>query len=123
MNTNIVIVPIDPREIVKSAGLDVDLPVTARAAIEGEELLAVWGLAWSPGRCWLWLHVERSEPKHAFTVIREAKRMLKRAAQLGETEVYTPRDASRETSANLLKLVGFEFFAVENGTEVFIWRV
>lgn len=119
---SVAIVPIDPRGIVKSAGLDVDLPVTAKAAIEGEELLACWGLAWGVGRCWLWLHVERSEPKHAFTVIREAKRMLKRAAQLGETEVYTPRDASRETSARLLKLVGFEFFAVENGTEVYACR-
>lgn len=118
------IVTVNPRDIVRASGLDVDLPVYARAAIEDEELLAIWGLAWSPEprRCWIWFHIEHSDPRFARTVIREAKKTLRHAVQLGDNEVYTPRDDQYPSSTKLLKMLGFDYFAHENGVEVWKWR-
>jgi hypothetical protein len=115
---------VDPREIVRAAGLLVDLPVYAKAAVEGETLIAVWGLAWSevPKRCWIFLHVENPRPGIAFIVKREARKCLRHAVQLGETEVYSPRDVNLPTSTKLMRLLGFEYFAHENDEEVWRWR-
>jgi hypothetical protein len=116
------IVTIDGREIARSCGMAVDLPVFAKAVVEDGTLLAVHGLAWSeePKRCWLFFHVETYRPGYGFVVRREGRRCLRHAAQLGETEVYTPRDAQFPSSLKLMKLFGFEKFSVENGIE--IWR-
>jgi hypothetical protein len=116
------IVTVDGREIARSCGMAVDLPVFAKAVVEDGTLLAVQGLAWSeePKRCWLFFHVKNYRPGYGFVVRREGRRLLRHAAQLGETEVYTPRDAQFPSSLKLMKLFGFEKFSVENGIE--IWR-
>lgn len=116
------IITVDGQQIVRACGLKVDLPAFAKAAVEDGELLAVWGLAWSaePRRCWLFFHVENYRPNAGFIIRREARRCLRHAAQLGETEVYTPRDTQFPSSLKLMKLFGFEFYSVENGQE--IWR-
>lgn len=120
----IAIATVDPREVVRASGLDIDLPVYARAAVEDGNLIAVWGLAWSavPKRCWIWFHVNHPRPGIAFTVRREAAKCLRHAMQLGEAEVYSTRDAGFATSTKLMRLLGFEPFAIENGEEVWIWR-
>lgn len=115
------IVTVNPREILRFAGLDVDLPVYAKAAVEGGEVLAVWGLAWGKGRCWLFFHVENYRPGFGFVIRREARKCFRHAAQLGETEVFTPRDRQHGSSIKLLRLLGFELHAVEDGLE--IWHV
>ena len=114
------IVQVDPREILRVAGIAVDLPTFALAGVDEDGAIAVGGLAWNAGRCWLFFHMMRDDPRYRFKVIACAKRLFRHARQLGETEVYTPRDAQFETSERLLKLLGFEFFADENGIE--IWR-
>lgn len=108
----------------RSAGLVVDMPAFAKAAIDGDDLLAVWGLAWSrePHRCWLFFHVENYRPGFGFVIRREARKCLRHAVQLGESEVFTPRDTQFPTSEKLCRMVGFSFYAVENGQEVWIWR-
>lgn len=114
------IVQVDPREILRVAGINVDLPTFALAGVDDDGPIACGGLAWGAGRCWLFFHMMRNEPRYRFKVIACAKRLFRQARQLGETELYTPRDAQFETSERLLKLLGFEFFADENGIE--IWR-
>jgi len=116
------IVTIDGRQIVRACGLEVDLPVFAKAVVEDGVLLAVYGLAWSeePKRCWLFFTVESYRPAAGFIVRREGRKCLRHAAQLGERYVYTPRDAQFASSLKLMKLFGFEKYAVENGQE--IWR-
>jgi hypothetical protein len=47
--------------------------------------------------------------------------LLAKAWQLGETEVFTPRDTEFETSGRLLKVLGFEMLGIEKGMEV--WRL
>lgn len=118
--TNVEIVQADPREILRVAGISVDLPTFALAGVDEDGAIAVGGLAWGGGRTWLFFHMMRNEPRYRFKIIACAKRLFRQARQLGETEVYTPRDAQFETSERLLKLLGFEFFAEENGIE--IWR-
>jgi hypothetical protein len=117
-------VSIDGRRLVEASGLNVDLPATARAAFDGEELIACWGLAWSrePRRCWLFFAVENYRPNIGFIIRRETKRCFRQAVQLGETEVYTVRDAEFPSSIKLMRIFGFESFSVENGQEVWIWR-
>lgn len=116
------IVTVDGRQVMRASGISIDLPAFAKAAIEGDELLAVWGLAWSsePRRCWLFFHVENYRPGFGFVIKREAERCFRYAAQLGETEIYTPRDTQYPSSKKLMKMLKFEFFAMENGEE--IWR-
>jgi len=114
------IVQADPREILRVAGISVDLPTFALAGLDEDGAIAVGGLAWGGGRTWLFFHMMRNEPRYRFKIIACAKRLFRQARQLGEAEVYTPRDAQFETSERLLKLLGFEFFAEENGIE--IWR-
>lgn len=114
------IVQVDPREILRVAGIDVDLPTFAIAGVDEDGAIGLGGLAWGGGRAWLFFHMMRNEPRYRFKVIACAKRLFRQARQLGEAELYTPRDAQFETSERLLKLLGFEFFADENGIE--IWR-
>lgn len=118
------IVTVDGRQVVKACGLDIDLPAYAKAAIDGETLLGVWGLAWSsePKRCWIFFHVENYRPGFGFIIRREGLKCLRHAEQLGEREVYTPRDAQFASSLKLMKLFGFEKFAVENEIEIWQWR-
>ncbi|WP_159585916.1 hypothetical protein [Chelativorans xinjiangense] len=123
MKSNTLIVTVNPREIVRASGLDIDLPVYAKAAIEDEELIACWGLAWGGGRTWIFFHVENYRPGHGFVIRREARKCLRHAVQLGASEVFTPRDMQFSTSEKLCKMLGFEFYAVEDGTEVWRWQV
>ena len=106
----------------RAAGFVVDLPAFAKAAVSGDDLLAVWGLAWShePKRCWLFFHVENYRPGFGFVIKREAEKCFRHAKQLGETDVFTPRDKGFASSMKLMKLLGFELYAEENGEEV--WR-
>lgn len=119
-----VVVPVRPRDIARMAGMVINLPVYGWAVIEDETLLAVHGLAWSeePKRCWLYFHVENYRPGHAMLVRREARRCFRVAQQLGETEVYTVRDREYPSSLKLMRIFGFEPFAVENDQEVWIWH-
>lgn len=117
------VAPVDPRSVALSSGLAIDMPVNAYAAVDTDgQIHALWGLAWGGGRCWIWFHVERSDPRYATLVIRQARKILRRAVQLGETEVYTPRDRSYERSEKLLTMLDFTYFAEEAGEEVWIWR-
>ena len=113
---------VDGRTVVKLIGLDVDLPVVAMVAMVGEVCIAAWGLAWKDRACWLWFAIEGSKPAYRFIVMREAKKMLKRAAQLGETEVFVVRDDAYPTSARLLKILGFEPSRIEDGKEIWRWH-
>ncbi len=100
-------------------GAVVNMPVSAYVGIHNNRLVGSGGLAWGNGRCWLFLNVFEDAP-NAIVVWRWAKRMLVKAAQLGEAEVYTPRDEQYETSERLLTRLGFSLFSIENGVEV--WR-
>lgn len=114
------IVTIDPRGILDVAGINVDLPAFALAGVDDDGVIGLGGLAWGQGRAWLFFDMLRDEPQHRFKIIACAKRLFRHARQLGETELYTPRDAQHGSSERLLKLLGFEFYAEENGIEV--WR-
>lgn len=121
--TNITLhrIPVPKTQIV--AGMRIDLPVFMTIAMRGDEYVGAGGLAWGAGRCWLFLELNEPQTDGRFLLIREAKRLKRKAAQLGETEVYVARDRSFPTSARLLKMLGFEFHAEEQGEEVHIWRV
>lgn len=103
-------------------GLDIDLPVICRIGMEGDKLIATGGLCFGGGRAWIWFHVENKPTQSiAMQAIRQARTMMRKAAQLGETEVYTLRDATFETSERLCKMAGFEKTdEIVEGLE--IWR-
>jgi hypothetical protein len=113
---------VDPRPLLKACGLHVDLPTFSLAGIDEGEAVAVGGLAWDGSVCWLFFHMIKPEAKYRFKVIACAKRLLRHARQLGETDVYTPRDAELKTSQRLLQLLRFEPFACEIESRVEIWR-
>lgn len=113
---------VDGRTVTKAIGLEIDLPVVAMVAVDDRKIVACWGLAWNESRCFLWFHMEHSKPEYRFIVMREAKKMLRRAVQLGAAEVFVTRDASFPTSERLLKILGFEPSGIEDGKEVWCWR-
>jgi len=108
------------------SGLEIDLPVICRLGMIEGKVVAAGGLAFGGGRCWLFFDIEEDCPKHVgLQALRQAKVMLRKAAQLGETEVYTPRNAAYETSERLCKMAGFEKTdEVLAGQEIWVhkWR-
>lgn len=95
------------------------MPAVAFVGLDGETFAGSGGLAWGKGRCWLWFHVEQGKPEYARPVLSQAKYLLRKARQLGATSVFTVRDKQYETSSRLLKLSGFVFHEIEDGSEVF----
>lgn len=112
------IVPVPPHMVEVAEGVIIDMPAVAYIGLDGDEIVGSGGLAWGRGRCWVWLKVAEVNPRNAITILHWTKRMLAKARQLGESEVFTPRDALYPTSEKLLTVLGFEFREVTNGIEV-----
>lgn len=113
----------DPRNVSVALAVDVDMPAVAVLGIDDGRVVGSGGLAWGNGRCWIFFKMTESKPQYAVPIIRETRRMLKRAVQLGEAYVYTPRD-DEPHSKKLLELLGFEFYGMEQarGRTVEVWR-
>lgn len=93
-------------------------PTVAEAGRGGDYLLGMGGLSWKIGRCWLWYRViDRAEhgegASHPHLIVRAARRMLRRAQQLGESQVFAWRDDSEPSSKRLLEVIGFQFIGFE----------
>lgn len=114
------IVQVDPSSVQAIEGIRIDIPAVAYIGIDDGEVVGSYGLAWGGGRCWIWLRLPNGRPHYALTVMRRTKALLAKAWQLGETEVFSPRDAEYSTSEKLLTVLGFRLFAIEDGIEV--WR-
>jgi hypothetical protein len=102
------IVRADPRSIEIAFGVDVHLPAVAVIGVDDDQIVGSGGLAWGGGRCWLFFTMPLTKPGYAVPVVREAKRLLRQAVQLGENSVFTPRDDAFPRSAKLLAMLGFE---------------
>jgi hypothetical protein len=113
------IINADPSQIEVALNVQIDLPAVAFVGVDNNEVVGSGGLAWGGGRCWLWFIITDSNPSYARPVLMMTKRMLAKAKQFGETEVFVIRDPNYATSARLVKLAGFKFHALENGNEVF----
>jgi hypothetical protein len=114
--------PADPHKVAVALDVVIDWPAVAFVGVDDGELVGTGGIAWGADRCWLWLQVLQPRPWYAKPLVLAAKKMLRKAVQLGETEVFTVRDAQYASSAKLLKLVGFELSEIKDGQEVHIWR-
>jgi hypothetical protein len=98
------------------ANLEITMPVVCRIGVKDGRLVASGGLAWGKRpewdhtRCWLWFSMEDMElaKGQGLTALRQCASMLRKAKQLGETEVYATRDDRYDTSERLLKMAGFE---------------
>ena len=112
------IFPVDPASVEAALNIEIDMLAVAYAGMDGDMFAGSGGLAWGHGRCWLWFTTVDPKPSWAMAVVRMAGMMMRKARQLGETEIYTIRDPQFETSPRLLKMAGFEFFAHEKGNEV-----
>lgn len=117
------IVQVDPSTVQALEGIKIDLPAVAYVGIDDGEIVGSYGLAWGGGRCWAWLLLERGKPSYALAVAKRFKRLMKKAEQLGENAVFTPRDAKFKTSERLLTMLGFKFYGVEHGQEVWHWQL
>jgi len=114
------IVQVHPSAIEIAEGIKIDMPALAYVGVAGDEIIGSGGLAWGYGRCWLWLRVMKSDPSYALPIVHKTKALIAKAHQLGETEVFTPRDSQYPTSQKLLTVLGFRLHAIENNIEV--WR-
>lgn len=115
------IIQVSPAVVEIAEGIKIDMPALAYIGRVGDEIIGSGGLAWGNGRCWIWLHIAKSDPTYALPIVHKTKALLAKARQFGETEVYTPRDAQFSTSQKLLTVLGFRLHAIENGIEV--WRL
>lgn len=117
------ILPADPSLVEVALDLVIDMPAVAFVGQDDDELVGSGGLAWGHGRCWIWFKMLNIRPCYAVAIFRAAKRLLRKARQLGETEVFAIRDPQYETSQRLVRAVGFEFHSFEEGKEVYRCRV
>jgi hypothetical protein len=114
------IIQVSPTTVEATDKVKIDMPAVAYIGVDDGEIVGSFGLAWGGQRCWLWLRLEKGKPSYALTVMRRAKALIRKAFQLGEREIYTPRDSEFKTSEKLLTRLGFHFYATENDIEV--WR-
>lgn len=98
------------------------MPAVAVVGMDDGQIVGAGGLAWGQGVAWIWFKMVQKRPAYALPIIRATRRMLRRAVQLGASEVYTRRDADEPSSKKLLTTLGFELFGVEGGAEVWVWR-
>jgi len=119
------VVSVNPKMAPQVAGLVIDLPVVCKVGIADGQVIASGGLAWGKGRCWIWFVAEDGLTKgHGITAIRQCRKMLAKAKQLGESTVYALRDAKYETSERLLTLAGFmKTDEIDAGQEVWTCQV
>ncbi|KRB22675.1 hypothetical protein [Mesorhizobium sp. Root172] len=111
--------PADPHQVAVALDVIIDWPAVAYIGIDDGALVGSGGLAWGGDRCWLWFTVLHPKPEYARPVLQMARKLLRKAKQLGEASVYTIRDQQYETSPRLLKLTGFKLHAVEQDQEVY----
>lgn len=117
------ILPVAPSLVEVAEGVKIDIPSVAFIGVDGDRVVGSGGLAWGQGRCWIWLRVTEVNPRYALAVMHQTKRLLAKARQFGETEVFSPRDAEYPTSQKLLTVLGFTLHGIENGIEVWSCRV
>jgi hypothetical protein len=117
------IVQVPPTAIEVAENIKIDLPAVAYIGIDDGGIVGSGGLAWGAGRCWIWLRTERTRPEYAIPLMRQTRKLMAKAMQLGETEVFTPRDTSYPTSEKLLKVLGFSFVGIEENNEVWKWQL
>lgn len=111
---------VDPKTAARLEGIKIDLPVLAYVGVDNGEIVGSGGLAWGGGRCWIWMKTNKVDKAYSLTIVHWTKKLLRKAWQLGETEVFTPRDTEYPTSERLLKALGFRLYGIEKGQE--IWR-
>lgn len=121
------IVSADPRSVEIALDCVIDLPAVAVIGLDDGHPVGSGGLAWGGGKAWIWFKMVQSKPSYAVAIVRATRKMLRRAAQLGETAVFTPRDINEPMSEKLLTMLGFEFFDVqptaEGGqAEIWVWH-
>lgn len=86
-------------------------------------MIAIGGLAFGAGRTWLFFHVDNPPRNIVRQALAECRTMLRKARQLGATEVYTPRDTEYDTSERLCRLAGFEKTdEVIDGKEIWVFK-
>ena len=109
---------LDP-EVMKQwlGGGEFPFPVVLYGAHDAGRLYCSGGLAWVDGRCFGMIDVWQDFSAKSLTLIRWAKRVLRIARQLGETEVFIYRDEHPQ-SERLIKMLGFELVGVVAGDDV-----
>ncbi|NLS19905.1 hypothetical protein HGP16_25535 [Rhizobium sp. P40RR-XXII] len=116
------IIQVDASTAQAMEGVKIDMPAVAYVGIDDGVVVGSYGLAWGGGRCWAWLRLENGKPSYALTVMKRFKRLMLKAEQLGEREVFTPRDKQYHTSEKLLRLLGFQMHSIEMDMEVWRWQ-
>lgn len=117
------IVQVPPSAIAVAENIKIDLPAVAYIGVDDGEIVGSGGLAWGAGRCWIWLRTERTRPEYAIPLMRQTRKLMAKARQFGETDVFTPRDAAYPTSEKLLRILGFKMHGIEEGLEVWRWQL
>lgn len=125
---SIAVAEMSRKDLAAHSPASLDYPCVGYMAKRGERLVACGGLAWRWERCDIWLDVVPRRKVPAVAVVRWARRMIRMAVQMGETEVFCFRE-ELPTSRKLLELVGFSPLGMQtvtlvDGTQVEkeVWR-
>ena len=118
------VAPVDAEFLWRVMGMKVDMPVKAYVGVDGDRILGAGGLGWAGGKCWLFLLVLDVNHGHPMQVVRWGRKLLRIAVQLGESEVFTPRDDEYPSSKKLLHLIGFQYYETDEktGKEIHRWQ-
>lgn len=114
-------VRVPPETVEIALGIVVNMPAVAVLGIDDGQVVGSGGLAWGGGKAWIWFKMLASKPSYSVPIFRATKAMLRRAVQLGETAIYTPRDANEPMSEKLLTMLGFELAEMQDGVEIWKW--
>lgn len=118
------LIRVPPETVETALGVSITMPAVAVLGVDEGRIVGSGGLAWGAGRSWIWFRMTERKAAYAVPIVRETRRMLRRAAQLGEAAVFTARDQHEPASQKLLQILGFEFHGNEtdaDGVEREVW--
>lgn len=114
---------VDPTDHEQTLGLVIDVPAVCYSAVANGSVIAIFGLAWKDGRCWLFFEPARPLTEFRHAIRHQVIRLKRVARQLGEQHIYIFRDKKWPSSAKLVRLMGFEYVGEENGEELHVLRL
>lgn len=112
---------VPPSAVEVAEGIKIDMPAVAYVGIDDGVIVGSGGLAWGRGRAWIFFSTKAPLGASAgLRIIRFAKTLERKVAQLGHDDIYTPRDDQYATSKRLLTMLGYSHAETDQGVE--IWR-
>lgn len=101
-------------------GFELPSEIAARGGYLDGALVAVWGLSWVEGKCWIFWNMRADAWRFRVTIWREAHRLLASAREAGEAAVFSASE-DNPIATRLHQRLGFDWIGMKDGKRIWKW--